>query len=95
MAPLYGSRLLPTVVDETAREQPDHPYAHVPLTAKVRDGFKLVTFAEIANATNALASWIETTIGRSSTFETIAYLGLGDLRYVTTFLAAVKCGYKV
>ena len=95
MVPPYGSRLMPTVVDKIAKEQPELPYAFVPLTSKIRDGFRPVTFAELSNATNACASWIDNTIGSSSTFETVAYLGLSDLRYVTAFLAAVKCGYKV
>ncbi|KAI5919463.1 hypothetical protein F4810DRAFT_714545 [Camillea tinctor] len=34
-------------------------------------------------------------IGRSSHFDTIAYMGLSDIRYVAVFLAAVTCGYKV
>ncbi|KAI1505473.1 acetyl-CoA synthetase-like protein [Biscogniauxia marginata] len=95
MAPRYGSRLMPNVVDEIARQQPDLTYAFTPLTINVRDSFKAVTFSEIANATNRLAIWIQTNIGRSSRFDTIAYMGLGDLRYVAVFLAAVKCGYKV
>ena len=95
MASQYGSRFMPTVVDEIAKDQPDLEYAYIPLTSNVRDGFKPVTFAEIANATNSLVSWIETNIGRSLNFETIAYISSSDLRYVVAFLAAVKCGYKV
>lgn len=91
----HGSRLMPVVVDQVAREQPDLPYALIPLTENVKDGFKPVTFSEIANAVNRLAAWISTNIGTSSHFDTIAYMGLSDLRYVVVFLAAVKCGYKV
>lgn len=94
MAP-YGSRLLPTVVDETAKSQPDLPYAYVPISNNVGDGFKAVSFSDIATATNHLAAWINQNLGQSTSFETIAYMGLGDLRYVVAFLAAVKCGYKV
>ncbi|KAK7743323.1 putative NRPS-like protein biosynthetic cluster [Diatrype stigma] len=95
MGPPYGSRLMPVVVDEIAKEQPDHAYAFTPITANVSDGFKPVTFFEVATAVNALAQWIHTEIGPSSQFDTIAYMGLSDLRYVAVFLAAVKCGYKV
>lgn len=95
MRPRYGSRLMPIVVDEIAKAHPDLTYAFSPVTADVNDGFEPVTFSEIANAVNGLATWIETTIGRSSHFETIAYIGLNDLRYVAVFLAGVKCGYKV
>lgn len=94
MAP-YGSRLLPTLVDETAKSHPDLPYAYVPVSSNVGDGFKAVSFSDVASATNHLAAWIHQNLGQSTSFETIAYMGLGDLRYVVVFLAAVKCGYKV
>jgi acyl-CoA synthetase (AMP-forming)/AMP-acid ligase II len=92
---VYGSRLMPVVVDEISKQQPDLVFGTVPLTTNISDGFRDVTFSDIASATNFLATWIDKTLGRSSSFETIAYMGLGDLRYVVVFLAAVKCGYKV
>ncbi|KAF2650089.1 acetyl-CoA synthetase-like protein [Lophiostoma macrostomum CBS 122681] len=91
----YGSRLMPIVVDEIAKHQPDLVYASVPVTTNVNEGFREITFSEIASATNCVAAWISRSIGRSSNFDTIAYMGLVDLRYVVVFLAAVKCGYKV
>lgn len=95
MASTFGSRLLPVVVDETAKSQPDLPYAYVPTSNNVGDGFKAVTFSDVATAANHMAAWIHHNLGPSASFETIAYMGLGDLRYVVVFLAAVKCGYKV
>lgn len=95
MASQFGSRLLPIVVDETAKSQPDLPYAYVPTSNNVSDGFKAVTFSDIATAANHVAIWIHHNLGPSDSFETISYMGLGDLRYVVVFLAAVKCGYKV
>lgn len=95
MASNFGSRLLPVVVDETAKAQPDLPYAYVPTSNSVSDGFKAVTFSDIATAANYMATWIHHNLGPSDSFETISYMGLGDLRYVVVFLAAVKCGYKV
>jgi hypothetical protein len=83
------------VVDEIARRQPDLLYASVPQTTNISDGFKGVTFSDIATATDHVANWIDRAFGRSSNFDTIAYMGIGDLRYVVVFLAAVKCGYKV
>lgn len=95
MAPQYGSRLLPTVVDETAKIQPGLPYACVPVSTNVKDGFKVVNFHDIATATNHIVAWIHQKLGPSTSFETLAYTGTGNLRYVVVFLAAVKCGYKV
>ncbi|KAL2273595.1 hypothetical protein FJTKL_04192 [Diaporthe vaccinii] len=91
----YGSRLLPAVVDETAESHPDLPYGYVPVSTNVGDGFKAVSFSDVATAANFLATWIQQNLGTSTSFETIAYMGPGDLRYVVVFLAAVKCGYKV
>lgn len=56
MAPSYGSRLMPPVVDETAKTQPDLPYAYVPISNNVGDDFKTITFATIASATNHMAT---------------------------------------
>jgi hypothetical protein len=95
MTTRYGSRLMPIVVDETAKQQPDLVYASVPLTTNIRDEFKDITVLDIASATNLIAVWIDRTLGRSTKFDTIAYMGLSDLRYVVVFLTAVKCGYKV
>lgn len=95
MATPYGSRLLPTVVDETATSQPDLTYAYVPINNSLGDGFTTITFADVATATNYMAAWIHQNLGRSTSFQMIAYMGPGDLRYVPIFLAAVKCGYKV
>lgn len=93
--PPYGSRLLPQVVDELARSNPNRIYATLPLSSDLALGFLDVTMLQISQAVNKCAYWLEHTIGRSSAFETLSYMGLPDLRYAIIFLAAVKCGYKV
>ena len=91
----YGSRLLPQVVDQLSRSDPTRVYATFPLSSDLSRGFRDVTMLEIAQSINKLAWWIEMNLGRSTVFETIAYIGPSDLRYAIVFLAAVKCGYKV
>ena len=54
-----------------------------------------MTMLQISQAVNKFAYWLEHTIGRSTAFETVSYMGIPDLRYAIVFLAAVKCGYKV
>lgn len=44
---------------------------------------------------NRAAGWLEVTFGRSSTFETMAYIGPNDIRYFIFVLAASYVGYKV
>lgn len=91
----YGSRLLPQVVDKLSRSDPKRVYATFQLSSDLSRGFCDVTMLEVAQAINKLAWWIEMNLGRSTVFETIAYIGPSDLRYAIVFLAAVKCGYKV
>ena len=90
-----NQRLIPQVADEIARANPDRVYASVPYSADLSQGFRDVTFAELVNAVNYLAWWLDGRLGRSKTFETISYMGPSDLRYTIIFLAAVKCGYTV
>ena len=91
----YGSRLLPQVVDQLSRTDPIRVYATFPLSSDLSRGFRDVTMLEIARVVNKLAWWIERNLGRSTVFETVAYIGPSDLRYAIVFLAAVKCGFKV
>ena len=93
--PRYGSRLLPQVVDELAWSNPKRIYATLPLSSDLTQGFRDVTMLQVSQAVNRIAYWLEHIIGRSTTFETLSYMGLPDLRYAIVFLAAVKCGYKV
>ncbi|KAG8533588.1 uncharacterized protein KY384_001328 [Bacidia gigantensis] len=92
--PHYGSRLLPQVVDELAESNPSRVYAIYPFTSDLSKGFRHVTMGELAQAVNKVAFWLDDTTGRSTTFETIAYMGPSDIRYTIFFLAAIKCGYK-
>ena len=68
-------RLIPSLVDQYAQTQPDYVFAQVPITADFADGVKDVTIATFARAVNAVAHKIESRIGRSANFDTIAYIG--------------------
>lgn len=93
--PVYGLRLMPLLLDELARTQPNRVYAAIPKSSDVTQGFRDVTIADIARCVNYTARWIETQLGKSISFETISYIGISDVRGPIVFLAAVKCGYKV
>jgi len=49
----------------------------------------------MAKCVNFMAHWISSHLGSSDRFETLAYIGIPDLRSAAVFLGAVKCGYKV
>ncbi|KAI0024502.1 hypothetical protein F4780DRAFT_775883 [Xylariomycetidae sp. FL0641] len=94
-SPAYGKRLLPTTVDEHAASTPGKLFAAIPRTSNLEDGFRDVSFGDLARGVNALARWIEDRFGRSDTFGTLSYVGIPDLRGVLVWFAAIKCGYKL
>lgn len=73
--PQYGRRLIPTLVDELAASTPDHVYASIPRNQDFTGGFDDVTYRSLARAIDRAAFWIESKVGKSVDFETIAYLG--------------------
>ncbi|KAL8728735.1 MAG: hypothetical protein Q9166_005222 [cf. Caloplaca sp. 2 TL-2023] len=48
----------------------------------------------MANAVNGFAHWLDKNVGYSNGVETLAYMGIADLRTPILFLSAIKCGYK-
>ena len=90
-----GRRLILKIIDENARETPQHPFCSIPRTANIKDGFDEVSWLQLANSINQVAWWIEGNLGRSDRFEAIAYFGPNDIRYAIIMVAAQKTGYKV
>ncbi|ROV97961.1 hypothetical protein VSDG_04874 [Cytospora chrysosperma] len=91
-----GKRLLPTTIDQLSREDPDRPWASIPRDDyDLSQGFVDISYAVLANAVNKLAWLVERSIGRSDSFETIAYLGTPDIRYHMMQMAVCKTGHKV
>lgn len=89
-------RLLVSIVDELAAQKSEVIYAEYPVSATTYDeGFRKITFPEFANAINGVAWWLHDTIGPGKNFETLAYIGVLDIRYNALLLGAVKAGYKV
>ncbi|KAF2758478.1 acetyl-CoA synthetase-like protein [Pseudovirgaria hyperparasitica] len=91
-----NKQLLVNVVDGLANYRPDTVWAKIPRNDQTfQDGFQKVTYSKLANAVNGLAMWLEKRFGKSLNFETLAYVGPWDIRYIITILAAVKAGYKM
>ena len=78
-----------------ARAEPLRVYASIPVGKAISAGFRDVTVREIVHAIDACAWWLRDSLGQSHSFETLAFVGVTDLRYVIFFYAAIKCGYKV
>lgn len=93
----YGRRLIPHVIDDLAKREPEREAFFIPRSSNPKDGWKAISFKEYANAVNRVAHRIIETCGtpRDGTFPTVAYIGPNDARYVVLLVGAVKAGYKV
>ncbi|KAK5994515.1 Non-canonical non-ribosomal peptide synthetase FUB8 [Cladobotryum mycophilum] len=98
--PDYGHRLIANVVDEVATLDPTRPFFHVPVSTDPRDGWKPITYKEIANAVNYVAHEIAARARENGPrdqdeYPTIAYIGPNDVRYTIMMLASIKAHHKV
>lgn len=92
----FGKRLLPHIVDERARTGYERPFALYPRSKVPGQGFKSVSYAQLANAVNRAAWWLEVSItGDEEKNRPVAYMGPNDLRYVILVLATMKANRKV
>lgn len=91
----HGRTLLSTVIDQRAEANHQRPFASIPISNDVHNGFKDISYKIFANAINRCALWIKQQLGLSSDFETLVYLGANDLRYLLLCMAAVKTGHVV
>lgn len=79
-----------------AQTRPQSVWAKVPRDEHYyARGYRKITYKLMANAINGIAAWLTELFGRSTTFETLAYFGSWDPRYIIIMLGAVKAGYKV
>lgn len=74
----HGKKLIPHLVDDLAQTKPDHIFAVIPKTTKIADGFQNVTIRSFARAVDEVAHRIDSSIGKNTDFETIAYIGPGQ-----------------
>lgn len=92
----WRNELTPNIVDHLAKVTPDSPYALYPNSPITYDeGYRTVTYKDLANAANGLAWWLNEALGPSTDFDVLAYIGPNDIRYSALMLAAIKVGYLV
>ena len=88
--------LLLEALEQRTNRDPSGTFAKIPaLSTSYSDGFRSVSNFELQNSVNQVAWWLETQLGKSEDFETLAYLGPGDLRYSIVLLAGIKTGHNV
>ncbi|KAF8857823.1 acetyl-CoA synthetase-like protein [Acephala macrosclerotiorum] len=91
----YGRRLIPTLVDEIAQNDPSKVFASIPKSFDLKEGYVYVTYDKLSRAINRAAAFLEGKFGKSTTFETLAYLGPFDIRYFVLICSACRVGYKL
>ena len=93
----WGRRLLPVVIDEIARDNPEKKWALLPSRDYGRERYQSITYAVLANAINSVAWFMKNDLGvpPSGQFPTVCYIGKSDMRYQLVQVAAAKTGYKV
>jgi len=92
---IAGQRLIYDIIDQRARDDHSRPYAAIPRTTNISDGFQDISWKVFANAINRCAAWMEARLGVSTSFQAVAYLGPLDLRYQILAVAAGKTGHAV
>ncbi|KAI3530550.1 L-aminoadipate-semialdehyde dehydrogenase [Colletotrichum filicis] len=92
-----GQRTFPSIIDERATYEPNLTCFSTPYTSEPRDGWRIVTYRDFANAINYIAHFLLDNCGvpAPNTFPTIAYIGPNDARYCIMTVACIKAGYKV
>lgn len=91
----YGRRLIPTLIDEIAQNNPRKVFASIPRSFDLSEGYVDVTYDTLSKAINRAAAFLDGKFGKSTTSEILAYLGLFDIRYFVLICAACKTGYQV
>ena len=92
---LHDHRIITNAIDDIARDAPNTPYASIPLSTKLEDGFRDITYAQHAAAINRTADWLEKELGTDFQNEILPYIAVSDLRYPILLLAALKINCKV
>lgn len=94
---MYGKRLIVSLIGQYAVDEPEKLYASMPRNEEdLSQGFKDITYSQLANAISNASWWLESTPRKSNgSFETFAYVGPKDLMYPILAVAAAKVGRRV
>ncbi|PLB45460.1 NAD(P)-binding protein [Aspergillus steynii IBT 23096] len=89
-------KLLPTIIEELASDEPDSLWAEYPSSPSTYDaGFSGITYSQFARAVDQIAFWLEDALDRKDTGEALALLAPNDPRCTITIIAAMKAGFKL
>lgn len=88
--------LVPEAIDWNAATEPERVLVEYPRSPmSYGEGFVKITNRDFSNAINGVAHWLEKEMGYpGQKFETVAYIGPNDPRYLMFIPGAIKAGYK-
>jgi len=93
--PECGRRLIPKLVDEIARTDPQRTFIAVPKSSRLEDGFVDINYDLFARAINRCSWWMDSNLSKSKESKTLLYFGPLDYRYFIILIAAAKTGHVV
>lgn len=82
-------------LDSLAANEPEGLYCVHPVSSDLSQGWKNITYADIAKGANRLTLWIKENVASSSGPETLAYIGANDIRYVAFSFACMRLRHSV
>jgi acyl-CoA synthetase (AMP-forming)/AMP-acid ligase II len=86
----------PALIDDRATVHPDKIFAVIPKSGKLEDGFRDLTYAELARAVDKASWWLDENVGPTTTsLDMFAYMGSPDFRYALLMLGAMKTRRQV
>ncbi|CAG7938799.1 unnamed protein product [Penicillium olsonii] len=77
-------------LDKLVAEQPDALYFIQPVSTDIADGWKDVSFRDLADAIEYMALWIYNEVPSTDGPSTLAYLGRNDVRYSAFVYACMR-----
>ena len=92
-----GERLIVSLINSFTKDDPAKVWPSVPVDDEdLSKGFRDVHYAQLPNAIDHAAWWLDSTLGRyEHPFEAFAYARPEDLRYPILTVATVKVGRQV
>ena len=75
---------------------PTRPFAYTPCSEDSEQGWKAISYRELATAIDHFAYWLRARAERPSLsdYPTLAYIGPSDIRYIIVMFGCIKAGWK-
>ncbi|VUC24934.1 unnamed protein product [Clonostachys rosea] len=91
----FGRRLLPTVIDDRARANPDEAMFFLADDSNGTVSLRRISTSQFSNAINYVTWWLKEQLHDPELGTVFGYIGPNDLRYFILMVASVKLGCKV